>query len=275
MWFSKTFIRPLLVVDLSACDMKLNTKSVASVNLSSKTAHKPQRRKPKKSIMRPLPPSSSAGSWWWPLSSTEASRLRRCGPQPPRSPVWCGRYVFYYISLTFSPVALCVGPCPVSSVSLGKVNPWASISRNNLSNIKSFNMPNDNGASVPAETFLLPALRNFFVMSYGTQLAALAPSRRPSTRLFIAVPAVSDSHYAVYWAPHLRAAEKMKMTKSHSGWVGLLFSGSELTTDLMNCLCSASMKRTIRTLSMGLPGEEGVCVNSILLPIQSWWIALT
>lgn len=42
-------------------------------------------------------------------------------------------------------------------------------------------MPNDNGASVPAETFLLPALRNFFVMSYGTQLAALSSPRRPST----------------------------------------------------------------------------------------------
>lgn len=69
-------------------------------------------------------------------------------------------------------------PCPLlyffnffaCLLSRGKVNPWASISQNNLSNIKSFNMPNDNGASV-TRTKLFYCSRSVISLSW-----VMAPS---------------------------------------------------------------------------------------------------
>jgi len=92
-------------------------------------------------------------------------------------------------------------------LSHGKVNPWASISRNNLSNIKSFNMPNDNGASV-TRAKLFYCSRSVISLSWVMTPSWLYDPHPlpPAVDLWpcpIIWPAVSGSHYAVYWAPHL------------------------------------------------------------------------
>lgn len=102
--------------------------------------------------------------------------------------------------------------CPAPAACLcffvcAKVNPWASISRNNLSNIKTFNTTNDNGPAELSdlvqpspnalETFFIAPARNFFVMSYAAQAATFEPVSLLPTPL-LSCPAVSSGHYAVY-----------------------------------------------------------------------------
>lgn len=128
------------------------------------------------------------------------------------------KYVLYYIVALLLPALLrvCFFVC-------GKVNPWASISRNNLSNIKTFNTTNDNGPATQstqssrATSFnLLPMRSKLFYCpcpqflchelcrsccDLWTSLPSYLPPLPPPTSSL----AVSSGHYAVYWVPHLSA----------------------------------------------------------------------